>query len=61
MLRSDLCEYSNASIYFLHTLTDNAENLDIVIPMYNLLEYNKNYRKQQDVFGIITGTNQIVV
>ena len=24
---------------------DNAENLDVVIPMYNLLEYSKNYRK----------------
>ena len=27
-----------------NTLTDNAENLNIVMPMYNLLEYNKNYR-----------------
>ena len=25
------------------TLIDNAEDLDIVIPMYNLLEYNQNY------------------
>ena len=24
---------------------DNAEDLDIVMPMYNLLGYNKNYRK----------------
>ena len=24
---------------------DNAENLDVVMPMYNLLEYSKNYRK----------------
>ena len=24
---------------------DNAENLDVVMPMYNLLEYTKNYRK----------------
>ena len=24
---------------------DNAEDLDVVMPMYNLLEYNKNYRK----------------
>ena len=24
---------------------DNAEDLDVVIPMYNLLEYRKNYRK----------------
>ena len=24
---------------------DNAEDLDFVMPMYNLLEYSKNYRK----------------
>ena len=24
---------------------DNAEDLDVVMPMYNFLEYNKNYRK----------------
>ena len=24
---------------------DNAEDLDVVMPMYNLLECNKNYRK----------------
>ena len=24
---------------------DNAEDLDIVMPMYNLLEYSKNYTK----------------
>ena len=27
------------------TLIDNAEDLDIVMPMYNLIEYNKNYKK----------------
>ena len=25
--------------------SDNAEDLDVVMPMYNLLEYSKNYRK----------------
>ena len=25
--------------------TNNAEDLDVVMPMYNLLEYSKNYRK----------------
>ena len=24
---------------------DNAEDLDVVMPMYNLIEYSKNYRK----------------
>ena len=28
-----------------NTLIDNAKDLDIVIPMYNLLEYSKEYRK----------------
>ena len=28
-----------------NTLVDNAEDLDIVMPLYNLLEYSKNYRK----------------
>ena len=30
---------------------DNAEDLDVVMPMYNLLEYSKNYKKL--VCGII--------
>ena len=28
-----------------NTLTDNAGDLDILMPMYNLIEYSKNYRK----------------
>ena len=75
MLRSDLCNYSDAYIVvkgdlivtnfssimydkkFIscilklnNTLIDNAEDLDIVIPMYNLLEYSKNYRKTTGSF-----------
>ena len=30
---------------FNNTLIDNEEDLDIVMPMYNLIEYSKNYRK----------------
>ena len=78
MLRSDLCDYSDAYIVVKgkitvtrpgsimydkklalknnspftscfpkinNTLIDNAEDLDIVMPMYSLLEYSKNYRK----------------
>ena len=44
-----------------NTLIDDAEDLDIVMPMYNLLEYRKNFKKQQEVFVIITEMNQIVV
>ena len=83
MLRSDLCDYSDAYILVNDTLTltanagannirdkkdkplilksnapfvscitkinnkfiEDADDLDIVMPMYNLLEYSKNYRK----------------
>ena len=81
MLRSDLCDFSDAYIVVKGTITvvrpnnakrnkavtfknnapfinciskingvkiDNAEDLDVVIPMYNLLEYSKNYRKTTD-------------
>ena len=77
MLRSDLCDFSDAYIVvkgevtliggsnnsrknsplalknnapFIgciskinNTLIDNAEDLDVVMPMYNLSEYNKNF------------------
>ena len=29
---------------------DNVEDLDVVMPMYNLLEYSKNYRKTTESF-----------
>ena len=79
MLRSDLCDYSDAYILingiitvagynprdrqnrpvilknnapFVSCITringeliEDADDLDIVIPMYNLLKYSKNYRK----------------
>ena len=40
---------------------DNAEDLDVVMPMYNLLEYSKNYKKQQEVYGIIIEINQVIL
>ena len=79
MLRSDLCDFSDAYIVVKgevtvtgvsnnskknrplafknnppftnyiskinNVLIDNAEDLDVVMPMYNLLECSKNYRK----------------
>ena len=79
MLKSDLCDYSDAYIVVKGDITlegdndankrnknlafknnapfvnciskingikiDNAEDLDVVMSMYNLLEYSKNYRK----------------
>ena len=29
----------------INTLVDNAEDLDVVMPMYNLIEYSKHYSK----------------
>ena len=40
-----------------NTLIDNTEDLDIVTPMYNLIEYSKNYKNTQVVYGIIIGMN----
>ena len=79
MLRSDLCDYSDAYVWVKGTITvtdpnnnanfdrrltlknnapfisciskikselvENAEDLDIVTPMYNLLDYSKKYEK----------------
>ena len=38
---------------------DNAGDLDVIMPMYNLLEYRKNYRKTKTACGIITDMNQV--
>ena len=86
MLKSSLCDYSNAYILvegkititkkrtgtvarqaderdkdgtfkncalFIHRITeinminvDNVKDIDIVMPMYNLIEYNDNYAKK---------------
>ena len=40
---------------------DNAEDLDVVMPMYIFLEYSKNYKKQRIVCGIIIEMNQVIL
>ena len=35
--------FTNCIIKIDETTTDDAEDLDLVTPMYNLLEYNSNY------------------
>ena len=39
---------------------DNAEDLDVVMSMYNLLEYSKTKGKQQEVCGTIIEMNQVI-
>ena len=36
---------TNCILKINNVLIDNAEDLDIVMPMYNLLEYSKSYSK----------------
>ena len=44
-----------------NTQTDNAKYIDVVMPMYNLIEYSNNYSKTQEVCGSITGTIQTIM
>ena len=37
--------FTSCILKIINTLIDNAEDLDIVMPMYNLHEHSKNYRK----------------
>ena len=34
-----------------NTEIDNAQDIDIVMPMYNLIEYRDNYSKTSEVYG----------
>ena len=40
---------------------DNAEDLDVVMPIYNLVECSKNYRKTTVSFGLFTEMNQVTL
>ena len=40
---------------------DNAEDLDVAMPLYNLFEYSKITDKQQEVCGIIIEMNQVIL
>ena len=53
--------FTNCISKINNVLIDNAEDLNIIMPMYNLLEYSKNYSKQQEVCGIITKISLIIL
>ena len=42
--------FTNCISKINNVLIDNAEDLDIIMPMDNLLEYSKNYRKTTGSF-----------
>ena len=43
------------------TTIDDAEDLDLVMPMYNLIEYRSNYSEQQEVYGFILRMKQLIL
>ena len=43
-----------------NTLTDNGEDLDIVMSMYNLIEYSRDYRKIAEILWNYYRMKQIV-
>ena len=42
--------FTNCIPKISNVLSDNAKNLDVVMPMYNLLEYSNNYTKTTGSF-----------
>ena len=43
-----------------NTDIDAAQGIDIVMPMYNLIEYSDSYQKHQEVYGNTTKMNQMI-
>ena len=43
------------------TTIDDAENLQLVMPMYNLTEYSSNYSKTTKVYGFIQKMKQLIL
>ena len=39
---------------------DNAKDIDMVMPMYNLIEYSDNYSKTSRSLGNITEMSQMI-
>ena len=46
----NIAPFTSCILKINNTLIDNAEGLDIVMPMYNLLEYSKKYKKTTGSF-----------
>ena len=43
-----------------NTDIDTAQGIDIVMPMYNLIEYSDSYQKHQEVYDNTTKMNQMI-
>ena len=40
-----MCPFTDCRSEINNTQIDNAKDLDVVMPMYNLIEYSENYSK----------------
>ena len=45
--------FTNCISEIKNTQLDNAKDIDILMPMYNLIEYSDNYAKKQEVYSKI--------
>ena len=52
--------FTNCISEINNTQVGNAKDIDIVMPMYSLIEYSDNYAKQQEVYGNILEKNQMM-
>ena len=43
------------------TTIDDAEDLDLVMPMYNLIEYSSTFSEKQEVYGFIPKMKQLIL
>ena len=53
--------FTNCISEINNTQVDNAKDIDIVMPMYNSIEYSDNYLKHLDVCANITEMNQMII
>ena len=53
--------FTNCISKINNVLISNSEDLHVVMPMYILLEYSKNYRKTTGSYGIITEMSLIIL
>ena len=45
--------FTNWTSEINNTLVDNAKYIELVMPMYNLIEYSNNYSKTLETYGNI--------
>ena len=53
--------FTNCITEINNTQVDNAKDIDIVMPMYNLIEYSENYAKTTVSYGNILEMNQMMI